>query len=259
MNANQFLRISRLLGEEIVEDLHKKTVTVVGLGAVGGTCLESLVRSGIGKVILVDFDRVGITNLNRQILATYETLGMQKTDAARDRIRAINPDCEVELLPLFVQEDTLPLILNRPTDLIVDAIDSLGPKCALLAAAYERKIPLVSSMGAALRRDPSLIKTADLMDTYGCPLARQVRSILKKRGIGKGIPVVFSPEKVRFTYQDPQNEQDPDEQEGREMLGRKRHILGSLPTITSIFAQNLAHLALKQLVGSDGFTAEAVR
>jgi tRNA A37 threonylcarbamoyladenosine dehydratase len=258
MNANQFLRISRLLGEDVVENLHQRTVTVVGLGAVGGTCLESLVRSGIGHVRLVDFDTVGITNLNRQILATYETLGMQKTEAAKARMLSINPECTIELLSIFVQQDNVNQILDLKSDLIVDAIDSLGPKCALLQAAYERNIPIVSSMGAALRREPSLIRTADLMDTYGCPLAKQVRANLRKQGVGKGIRVVFSPERVRFTYLDPQQEDDPDAKDQVPNLGRKRNVLGSLPTITSIFAQNLAHLALDTLIGGDVLKGEAV-
>ncbi|AEV28597.1 dinucleotide-utilizing enzyme possibly involved in molybdopterin or thiamin biosynthesis [Sphaerochaeta pleomorpha str. Grapes] len=258
MNADQFLRITRLLGEDVVESLHQKTVTVVGLGAVGGTCLESLVRSGIGHVRLVDFDTVGITNLNRQILATYDTLGQQKTEVAKARMHAINPDCEVEILSLFVQDETLNLVLDPKTDLVVDAIDSLGPKCALLQAAYERNLPIVSSMGAALRRDPSLIRTADLMDTFGCPLARQVRSNLRKRGVKEGIKAVFSPERVRFTYLDPQDDFDPDAKDQVQNLGRKRNILGSLPTITSIFGQTLAHIALERLIGGDVFKGEPV-
>lgn len=192
MRSEQFLRITRLLGEELVEVLHTKTVMVVGLGAVGGMCLESLVRCGIGRLILVDFDTVGITNLNRQILATYDTLGMPKTEVAKQRVLSINPECEVKTLSLFVQEQTMDQIFSEKVDLIVDAIDSLNPKCTLLQTAYERNIPVVSSMGAALRRDPSLIRTGDLMDTYGCPLAKQVRSNLRKRGISRGIEVVFS-------------------------------------------------------------------
>ncbi|WP_320127407.1 tRNA threonylcarbamoyladenosine dehydratase [uncultured Sphaerochaeta sp.] len=258
MNADQFLRITRLLGEEVVENLHTKTVTIVGLGAVGGTCMESLVRSGIGQVRLVDFDIVGITNLNRQILATYETLGRKKTEVAKERIQSINPDCKVELLQMFVQEDNLDSLLENPTDLIVDAIDSLGPKCSLLQKAYEKHIPIVSSMGAALRRDPSLIRTADLMDTFGCPLAKQVRSNLRKLGVGTGIKVVFSPERVRFTYQDPQEEYDPDSSNLEQRQGRKRNILGSLPTITAIFGQTLAHIALDQILGGDLLHGEAV-
>ncbi|NCC66403.1 MAG: tRNA threonylcarbamoyladenosine dehydratase, partial [Spirochaetia bacterium] len=172
MKPEQFLRITRLLGEESVQLLHQKRVVLVGLGAVGGMALEALVRSGVGNLRIVDFDTIGITNLNRQILATHDTLGKLKTEVAQARVKAINPYCNIEALPLFVQEDTLDDILSGPIDLVIDAIDSLNPKCALLQRAYERTIPIISSMGAALRRDPALIRRADLMDSWGCPLAR---------------------------------------------------------------------------------------
>lgn len=257
MKSEQFLRISRLLGDEKVQSLHQKHVVVVGLGAVGGMCLESLVRSGVGNLRLVDFDTVGITNLNRQVLATYDTLGKLKTEVAKDRIQAINPSCTVEALPLFVQAETMESILEGQVDLVVDAIDSLNPKCALLQAAYERGIPVVSSMGAALRRDPFLVRKADLMDTYGCPLARQVRTNLRKRGIGRGIEVIFSPEVVRFTYKNPEEEEHADFNEQIIDRGRKRNVLGSLPTVTAIFGQNLAHLALKKLLDEECLSGEA--
>ncbi len=256
MRSEQFLRITRLLGEEAVEQLHEKHVVVVGLGAVGGMALESLVRSGVGNLRIIDFDTVGITNLNRQILATYDTIGKPKTEVARERIMAINPDCKVEVLELFVQHETLDQILEGPIDLVVDAIDSLNPKCALLEAAYKRNIPIVSSMGAALRRDPFLVRRADLMDTYGCPLAKQVRTNLRKRGVGRGIDVIFSPELVRFTYKNPDEEEHADFNEQISERGRKRNVLGSLPTLTSIFGQNLAHLALTKLLDDQMLSGE---
>ncbi len=256
MRPEQFLRITRLLGEDPIEELHKKHVVVVGLGAVGGMALESLVRSGVTNLRIVDFDTVGITNLNRQILATHETLGEAKTEVARKRILSINPDCKIEVLPLFVQHETLDEILSGPIDLVVDAIDSLNPKCALLESAYRRTIPVVSSMGAALRRNPFLVRRSDLMDTYGCPLARQVRTNLRKRGIGRGIEVIFSPELVRYTYKPPEQEEHADFNEQISSRGRRRNVLGSLPTITGIFGQNLAHLALAKLLGEELFTGE---
>jgi tRNA A37 threonylcarbamoyladenosine dehydratase len=251
------LRITRLLGEDAVQSLHTKKVVLVGLGAVGGMCLESLVRSGIGNLRIVDFDTVGITNLNRQILATYDTLGALKTEVARKRVLSINPECNLEVLSLFVQQETLDQILEGPVDLVIDAIDSLNPKCALLQEAYKRNIPVISSMGAALRRDPFLVRKADLMDTYGCPLARQVRSNLKKRGVGRGIEVVFSPELVRFTYRKPEEEEHADFNEQIVDRGRRRNVLGSLPTITAIFGQQLAHLALSRLLDDQILSGEA--
>lgn len=257
MQKEQFLRISRLLGEDVIEDLHTKKVTVVGLGAVGGMCLESLVRSGVGSVRLIDFDTVGITNLNRQILATHENIGRPKTEVALERIKAINPFCKVEIIPLFVDNTTVHEIFSDDVDLTIDAIDSLNPKCALLQSAYLQQRPIISSMGAALRRNPSLIQQADLMDTYGCPLAKQVRTNLRKRGVGRGIDVVFSPEEVRFTYRNPDEEEHADFNEQIRSQGRKRNVLGSLPTLTAIFGQHLAHLALEKLLGLDPFRGEA--
>ena len=253
MQKEQFLRITRLLGDETIEALHTKKVAVVGLGAVGGMCLESLVRSGVGAVRLVDFDLISITNLNRQILATHQSVGQPKIEVARERVKAINPYCIVEELPLFVDNGTVEQIFSDDVDLVIDAIDSLNPKCALLEMAYRREVPIVSSMGAALRRNPSLVKTGDLMDTYGCPLAKQVRSNLRKRGVGRGIDVVYSPEEVRFTYKRPEEEERSEFNEQISNQGRRRNVLGSLPTITAIFGQNLAHLALEKLIGEEVF------
>jgi tRNA A37 threonylcarbamoyladenosine dehydratase len=232
MREEQFARTTRLIGNESVESLHRKTVTFVGVGAVGGFALEALVRLGVGHVRLFDFDRIEVSNLNRQILATWPVIGEKKVEVAENRIKAINPDCVVESFDLFVSQENLEDVLKDSGDLVVDAIDSVQSKCALLAAVYQKGIPVVSSMGAALRRDPFLVRTADLMDTAGCPLARSVRQKLRAQGVGRGIPVVYSPEPVTFTYE-----------KGEEK------ILGSLPTITGIFGLNLAHLGLKTLLG----------
>jgi tRNA A37 threonylcarbamoyladenosine dehydratase len=255
MKKEQFLRISRLLGDEVVDTLHTKRVAVVGLGAVGGMCLESLVRSGVGTVRIVDFDTVAITNINRQILATHHTLGVEKTEVARQRIEAINPHCDIEVISLFVNNDSVSTILDDEVDLVIDAIDSLNPKCALLEGAYKRGIPVISSMGAALRRDPFLVRRADLMDSWGCPLARAVRTKLRRRGVGRGIEVVFSAEEVQYTYRPPSEEEHPDFNEQISDQGRRRNVLGSLPTVTAVFGQNLAHLALSKLLGEETFLA----
>ncbi|NMA23201.1 MAG: tRNA threonylcarbamoyladenosine dehydratase [Spirochaetales bacterium] len=254
MKSEQFLRISRLLGDEPVAALHTKRVVIVGLGAVGGMCLESLVRSGLGWVRIVDFDTVGITNINRQILATHHTIGRAKTDVAKERVLAINPYCTVEVLDLFVDNDSVATILEGEIDLVIDAIDSLNPKCALLEAAYKKEIPVISSMGAALRRDPLLVRKADLMESWGCPLARAVRTKLRRRGVDKGIEVIFSPEEVRYTYLPPEEEEHADFNEQVSDQGRRRNVLGSLPTVTAIFGQNLAHLALTKLLDQETFS-----
>jgi len=251
MGYEQFLRISRLLGDEAVATLHEKRVVLVGLGAVGGMCLESLARSGVGWIRIVDFDTIGITNINRQILATHQTVGLSKASVAEERIKAINPECTVEVLPLFVNNDSVSEILEGPIDLVIDAIDSLNPKCALLEAAYKQQIPVISSMGAALRRDPFLVRKADLMESWGCPLARAVRAKLKRRGVGRGIEVIFSAEEVRYTYKRADEEEHADFNEQVSDQGRRRNVLGSLPTVTAVFGQHLAHLALTTLLDGE--------
>lgn len=236
MDKRKLLRISRFLGDEAVDSLWDRFVVVVGVGAVGSYCLEALARSGIGTFRLVDFDTVEYSNINRQLVALESTIGKRKVDVAFNRIHDIEHETKVQTLPVFVDESTIEQVFapfeGKTPDLIVDAIDSVKSKCLLLSQAYARNIPVVSSMGAALRKDPSLVRTGDLMDTWGCPLAKQVRTNVRKQGVGKGIDVVFSPEVVEFTYG----------QDGRQK------VLGSLPTLTGIFGLNLAHLALNRLL-----------
>ncbi len=236
MDKRKLLRISRFLGDEAVDSLWDRFVVVVGVGAVGSYSLEALARSGIGTFRLVDFDTVEYSNINRQLVALESTIGKRKVDVACSRIHDIEHEIKVQTLPVFVDESTIEQVFapfeGKTPDLIVDAIDSVKSKCLLLSQAYARNIPVVSSMGAALRKDPSLVRTGDLMDTWGCPLAKQVRTNVRKQGVGKGIDVVFSPEVVEFTYG----------QDGRQK------VLGSLPTLTGIFGLNLAHLALNRLL-----------
>ncbi len=237
MDKRKLLRISRFIGEDAVNSLDDKFVVIVGVGAVGSYCLEALARSGIGSFRLVDFDKVEYSNINRQLVALESTIGKLKVEVAKARIHDIEVQTNVELLPIFLDENNIEQVVapnnkGKKPDLIVDAIDSVSSKCLLLKYAYTHSIPIVSSMGAALRKDPSLVQTGDLMKTHGCPLAKQVRTKLRKEGVGKGIQVVFSPEEVDFQY-------------GQD--GNKK-VLGSLPTLTGIFGLNLAHLALNKLL-----------
>lgn len=242
----RFSRIQRFLGEERFERLRGRKVTVVGLGAVGGYVVEGLARAGIGQLCLVDFDTVQPSNLNRQILALTETLGRPKVEVAKDRVIAINPECRVEALQLFVDDKTVSQVLSPLPDLLIDAIDSLNPKVQLLTTAYALGVPIISSMGAALRSDPTLIRCADLFDTKNCPLARRLRKRLNRNEVGRGITCVFSTEKVDFDYREPEEETalEPSPYEDR---GRKRRILGSLPTLTGIFGLIIANRAILQL------------
>lgn len=249
MVKEQFLRIERFIGSEALESLEKKTVAVAGVGAVGGFAAEALVRSGIGRIKILDFDTISETNINRQIIATHKTVGRLKTEVMEERLKDINPDLIVEAYPVFLSEENHHLLFDG-ADLVLDCIDSLNPKVNLLADAFKNNVPIISSMGAALRRNPSLIRFSDIMDTWGCPLAKQVRSGLRRRGVERGIECVFSPEKVDFTYIDPE---DDDKAERMIDRGRKRVVLGSLPTVTAIFGQMIAHLALQRLLGDEMF------
>ncbi len=230
----RFDRTIRLIGTDF-ETLRNARITVVGLGAVGSYAVEALARIGIGSFRLIDFDKVELSNINRQLYAMESTLAQPKTKIAMSRILDICPDTKVEILNLFVRDENVNEILSNSPDIVVDAIDSIGSKVSLLEHCYRQGIPVVSSMGAALRKDPSKIKTGDLMQTQYCPLARRIRRILKKRGISKGIQCVYSDEKVKLHTQSNENEQS-------------HRILGSLPTLTGIFGLNLAHLTMQSLL-----------
>lgn len=254
MTGKQFERTRRLLGDENTRILGSKTIAIAGIGAVGGYALEALARIGIGHFILVDFDRVSESNINRQILALHSTIGELKTDAAERRVMDINPECIIDKHPVVISSDNLGIFSSA--DIILDCIDSLGAKIELLSYAYEQGIPAVSSMGAALRRSVMHIHIADIMDTYGCPLAKEVRKGLRKKGIGKGIQCVFSSEEVRFTYRDPDTDSEAENMPGTE---RKRPVLGSLPTVTAVFGEYMAELALKNLLPAGTMDSRDVR
>lgn len=243
----EFIRLERFIGRDNIELLKGKHVALIGLGAVGGFALEALSRSAIGSFTLVDFDIISETNINRQILALHSTVGKKKALLARERVLDINPEAKVTALDIFAEEGRFDEIFSG-ADIIIDAIDSLGPKVSLLENAYKSGIPTISSMGAALRKDPFLIRTADLYDSWGCPLAREVRSRLRRRNVGRGIEVVFSPEKVDFKYIPPEEDDEIEFDDKILNRGRKRVMLGSLPTVTAIFGEMLAHLALKKLL-----------
>ena len=247
MNYPEFSRVTRLIGDDSFEKLKNSHVCIIGLGAVGSFALESLARSGVRKFTLVDFDIIGKTNINRQILALNSTVGLLKVDVAKMRVLDINSECEVLTLPIFAHEDTFNQIFSQSVSIVIDAIDSLNPKVALLEYAYLHNIRIVSSMGAALKKETQNITIADLMDTHTCMLAKSVRNRLKRRGVGRGIDAVFSTEVVDYEYKEPQNEQDPLMNENILLRGRERQTLGSLSTITGLFGLTLAHHVLEIL------------
>lgn len=236
-----------LLGDEAFQRLQASHVAVVGLGAVGGYALEALARSGIGRLTVVDFDIVQPTNINRQIFALESTLGTPKAAAAARRIGDINPDCQVEPLELFVDEQTVQEIFDRSPEVVIDAIDSLNPKVQLLRSCHQRGVQVFSSMGAALRTDPLAVRVGDLAESNHCPLAKRIRKRLRRDGIVSGIICVYSTEKVVFDYG--QDIESAQVETGTDR-GRSRNTLGSLPTITAIFGLVLANEVIKRLVTS---------
>ncbi len=247
MSYPQFSRVTRLLGDQHFSTLQHSHICIVGLGAVGSFALESLARSGVGTFTLVDFDTIGITNINRQILALQSTVGELKVEVAKKRVLDINSDCTLHTLPIFAHEDTFEQIFSSPYDVVIDAIDSLNPKVALLEYAYTHNIRCVSSMGAALKKESKNIQIQDLMDTHSCMLAKQVRNRLRKRGVGRGIDAVFSSEVVRYEYKEAHNEEETTLNEQIIERGRERKVLGSLSTITGLFGLTLAHHVIEIL------------
>jgi tRNA A37 threonylcarbamoyladenosine dehydratase len=240
-----------MIGPDKMERLSRSFVCVVGLGAVGSYATEALARSFVGRLRLVDCDEIRPTNFNRQLYALGSTLGQPKAQVAVQRVRDINPDCLTEALPLFAHEDTLDRILDGPPTLVLDTIDSVNPKVALLSACQQRGIPVLSCMGAALRRDPTKIRVGLLEHTHGCPLARQMRKRLRRRHVDLNIPCVYSQESVGNLPATAIAPEDPSEDSLKR--GRPRRPLGSLPTLTGIFGLTLAHRALEILLDTGAF------
>ncbi len=241
----RFSRLTQLIGEDKLSHLAGRHAAVVGLGAVGGFAAEALARCGIGHITLADFDVIAVTNINRHIGALDSTVGRAKVDVIKERITGINPSCTVDAFKVFAHRDTFPEIFRNRPDIIIDAIDSLGPKIELLAWAVENSIDIISSMGAALRTDPSRIKTADISETDVCPLARNLRKYLRRRGIENGITCVYSDEvPVKSALRPPGSEEEKEDF----VRGRERNILGSYPVITAIFGLLAADAAVKKLI-----------
>jgi len=221
---------------------------VFGLGAVGSYAVEALSRAGVGYLQLVDCDCVRPSNMNRQLYALESTLNRPKAEVARERVLDINPDCMVEAMQTFAGKNTLPKLLAKPLDAIVDAIDGVAPKVELIAAAVQCGIPVVSSMGAATRMDPSAIRLGDISETDVCPLARLVRKRLRRREIASGIRCIFSIEEPRNKGAPVGNEEN---EEPSFPQGRNRRPIGSLSYITGIFGLLAAYEVIKILISLD--------
>jgi len=214
---------------------------------VGSFALEALARTGIGSFVLVDFDTIDVTNINRQIYALHTTIGEKKAKVAKQRIKDINPDAHVKIQDSFVNAESIENLLSQDIDIVIDAIDGLNSKVNLICKAKEMGLKVVSSMGAAGKTDASMIKISDLFDTTICPLARFVRQRLRRRGIVENIQCVYSEEppknNINESFLEAESEYDPEQDHGR-----KRPSLGTVPHVTGTFGLMIANIVISEIL-----------
>ncbi len=256
----RFDRAARLFGEPGLARLMDARVLVFGMGGVGSFAAESLARSAVGKLVLVDFDEVCITNVNRQLHALKGTVGRQKVDVMAERLRLIHPAGDVRAVPEFYNAESSERLLGEPCDFVVDAIDNVTAKVHLIATCLRRGIPLVSSMGAAARLDPTRVRTADLAQTHSDPLARHVRKLLKQHhGISSsqalGVTAVFSDEPSldpnQLTYDKGEGFRCvcPNGDNGLHSCDKRSRIEGSASFVTGTFGLTCASVVVRALLG----------
>ena len=238
MSEEWLQRTELLLGAEKLAMLRRAHVLIVGLGGVGAYAAEMIARAGVGRLTLADADTVNVTNINRQLVALRSTVGRPKGEVLAERLRDIDPGIELTVVGRYIKdEETYALLDAAPYDYVVDAIDTLSPKLALIAAAMERRIPLVSSMGAGAKTDPTRMEIADIGRTHHCPLAHMLRKRLHKIGIRKGFRAVFSPEPMR---------------EGAMILCEERNKksnVGTISYIPALFGIGCASVVIRDLIG----------
>jgi len=227
-----------LVGDPGVAHLRAARVLVAGLGGVGSFAAEALARAGIGGLTLVDFDLVAPSNLNRQLVALGSTIGRRKVEVMGERVREINSACRLTLIDRFLAADEMQQLLSGGFDWVVDAIDSLNSKVALIADSRGLGIPVASSMGAGGRTDPARIRLGDLMDSSICPLAREVRRRLRRRGVQRGVLAVWSDEPPRPPLAPRSMER-----------GRPRAINGTVSYLPALFGMTLAGAVVHRLLG----------
>lgn len=245
----QFCRTELLLGSRAMGRLAQSRVAVFGIGGVGGYVVEALVRSGIGAIDLIDHDRVSLSNLNRQIIATRETVGKNKVEIMRERILSIHPDCKVTAHQCFYLPETAEQFHFSEYSYVVDAIDTVTGKIQLILQAQEAGIPVISCMGTGNKLNPMELKVADLYETTVCPLAKVMRKELKRRGV-KQLKVVYSPEKpipVRGAKEIlPENGQKTEDS-----AIRQKPVPGSVSFVPSVAGLILASEVMKDLIADD--------
>ena len=235
---NWLERTELLFGCEKLELLRQANVLVVGVGGVGAYAAEMIVRAGVGRMTIADADRVSESNINRQLVALHSTIGQKKCEVLAQRLRDINPELQLTLVNRFIKDDETDALLDSDKfDYVVDAIDTLSPKLALIKGSLDRGIPVVSSMGAGAKTDPTLMEIKDIAKTHHCPLAHMLRKRLHKIGIKRGFWAVFSPEPVR---------------EGAMILceeQNKKSNVGTISYIPALFGIGCASVVIRDLVG----------
>jgi tRNA A37 threonylcarbamoyladenosine dehydratase len=255
----RFDRMGRLVGDQNMEKLFKTHVMVFGLGGVGSWSAESLARSGVGKISLVDFDEICITNANRQIHALQGLVGKKKAEVMAERLRKINPQAEILARPQFYNKDSSEALLADRPDFIIDAIDNLTAKCHLIGRARDLQIPLISSTGSAARLDPLQVQIADLADTHTDPMAQQVRKILRQkydfpRKGPFGIPALFSaetpmmPEELNYDNGEGFKCVCPQGQRDLHSCDKRNVIYGTASFVTGQFGLLAASWVVRQVV-----------
>ena len=237
MSANWLERTELLLGAQPLERLGNAHVLVVGVGGVGAYAAEMIVRAGVGRMTIADADVVSESNINRQLIALHSTVNRPKTEVMAERLRDINPKIELKIVSRFIKDDETDALLDSDNfDYVVDAIDTLSPKLALIKGALDRQIPLVSSMGAGAKTDPAKMEICDIAKTHHCPLAHMLRKRLHKIGVRKGFTAVFSPEPVR---------------EGAMILceeQNKKSNMGTISYIPAVFGIGCASVVIRGLI-----------
>jgi tRNA threonylcarbamoyladenosine dehydratase len=231
-------RTQLLVGDEKMENLRSKNVLVVGLGGVGGICAEMIARSGVGRMTIVDADVVDLSNCNRQIPALHSRAGQKKAEVMAERLKDINPDLELTVLPEYLRDERTYEVLDKGGfDYAVDCIDTLSPKVFFIKGCVERKIPIVSSLGAGGRLDPMKAEIVDISQTHECKLAYYVRKKLHKLGVRKGVKVVFSAEEV-----------DQRKVIETEKAHPKKSIIGTISYMPAIFGCMVASVVIRDLM-----------
>jgi len=236
-------RTALLVGGEALLALKNATVVIAGLGGVGAYAAEMTARAGVGRMVIIDSDRVGESNRNRQLLALCSTVGRPKAEVMAERLLDINPDLQIIKVEEYLTEDNIAAVLERSCavarpDFLIDAIDTLAPKIALIAHCVHSGIPLVSSMGAGAKLDATKVRLTDLSKSYNCPLAFILRKKLRKIGISKGFPVVFSEELP-----------DRDAIVPTEGERNKKSQVGTISYIPAVFGCVCAQAAIRYLTG----------